>query len=213
MYPYDRPDLLVTIHHSFMGAVLEACCPVIWGFGLPHWTAMGTKNFWGLFQYRHQYHLIYLQLKHKLSIFPLFTKAIFVWKFSTVSHIIVVHSIVEPEYLLQKFWHHSFHDTYFAKVLYVYECPWFNRIFSSHAMTSRFEIQNTLVRSHVALYTGRKDEATLRWLTLCYQAWSSICLNKRLKIHSVKCSRMLHYSPSQLRNETAVHFSDSLVTT
>jgi hypothetical protein len=49
----------------------------------------------------------------------LFTKALSGRKFSTVAHIVIVHSTVEAEYLLQKFWHHFFHDTYFAEVLHM----------------------------------------------------------------------------------------------
>jgi hypothetical protein len=49
----------------------------------------------------------------------LFTKALSVRKFSTLAHIVIVHSTVEAEYLLQKFWHNFFYDTHFAKVLHM----------------------------------------------------------------------------------------------
>lgn len=92
VYPFDRPDLLVSIHHWYMGAVLEAGCSVIWGFGHLHWAAWGQRISGVCFHTN----ITIIWFPY----FLLFTKALSVRKFSTVAHIVIVHSIVEGEYLL-----------------------------------------------------------------------------------------------------------------
>lgn len=48
VYPSDRPDLQIRIHHWYMGVVWEACCPVSSGFRQPPLNSNRDKEFLGL---------------------------------------------------------------------------------------------------------------------------------------------------------------------
>jgi hypothetical protein len=58
-------------------------------------------------------------------------------------------------HILRNFWWHFFHDTYFQKY-----CEWttlVNQIQLSHAITSFYEPQKELGKSHFAVCVRRKD--------------------------------------------------------